>query len=272
MRRREIGIATAVATAVVVITMAPALAADKDKEKDKPDKQTCVDAATRAQIQRDDGKLRSAVEAFKVCSASSCPLAVKKSCAEWLEETQRKIPSVTIRSEDKGATGLTIDGSDAPLDAPQLLDPGRHTVRVDYDGNRKPFQRDIALQPSEMKTILARAPVDPPLPPPTVSRPIPVPVFVLGGVFVLGVASWATFGLMAKSDTDRLEAECAPACKEQDRDSAYTKALVADISLGVGVLAAAGAAYFFITRPTKTTPPSTSIKLGLGTITIWGEL
>jgi hypothetical protein len=267
MRRDKIGVGIATAVVITMAVTTPVQAADKDK----PDKQTCVDAATRAQIQRDDGKLRAAVEAFKVCSASTCPVAVRKSCSEWLEEWQKKIPSVTVHSEDTGATSLTIDGNSAPLDTPQQIDPGRHTVKVEYDGNRKPFQGDVNIQPSETKTVLARAHVDPPPPPPKITRPIPVPVFVLGGVFVLGVASWATFGLMAKSDTDQLEQECAPACKEEDKDSAYTKALVADISLGVGILAAAGAAYFFFTRPTKVTPVapssgSTSIRIGLGTI------
>jgi len=230
-----------------------------------------VDAATRGQIQRDDGKLHAAAEAFAVCVSSTCPAAVRKSCTEWLADANGKMPHLTVRSEDAGATKLVVDGAAASFDKEQTLDPGRHNVKVEFDKGRRPFVIDFTLAPSESKTVDARAPIDPPPPPPKITRPIPVPVFVLGGVFVLGMASWATFGLMAKSDTDQLQADCAPACREEDKDSAFTKALVADISLGVGIVAAVGAAYFFFTRPTKTektekTEKSSALQIGPGSI------
>src|SRR4051794_6247735 len=96
-----------------------------------PDKQACVDAATRGQIQRDDLKLAAAAEAFAVCAAASCPTTVRKSCIEWLEGVRAKMPTVTIQLADPGAARLRIDGEAASFGTETTLDTGVHTLRVD---------------------------------------------------------------------------------------------------------------------------------------------
>jgi hypothetical protein len=42
---------------------------------------------------------------------------------------------------------------------------------------------------------------------------------------------------------------CAPYCASSDLDSAKREALVADVSLGVGVVSLGAAAYFLLARP-----------------------
>lgn len=221
-----------------------------------PDKHACVDAATRGQIQRDDQKLGAAAEAFAICASASCPPAVRASCAEWLEEARSKRPSVTVRlsAEPERAASLYIDGEPAALDTAVLLDPGAHEARVEPAAGA-PVVQSFSLGPGEPKTITIALPhpasPGPSASAPEPSRPVPTGTWILGGVAVAGVASWAVFGLVAKSETDRLREECAPACASSDRDGAFRTALVADVSLGVGIVAAALATVLYVTRPAR---------------------
>jgi hypothetical protein len=67
----------------------------------------------------------------------------------------------------------------------------------------------------------------------------------LAGVGVLGAAGFAYFGITAKSDLDNLRQTCAPNCAKSDLDAVKQKAAIADISLGVGVVALGAAAWVF---------------------------
>ena len=77
---------------------------------------------------------------------------------------------------------------------------------------------------------------------------------------VLALGSFAIFGLIGKSDVDDLES-CRGHCAESDVDHARTKLIVADISLGVGIVALGVATYMFFTRP-KEAPNGVSVKAG----------
>ena len=79
-----------------------------------------------------------------------------------------------------------------------------------------------------------------------------VPALVVGGIGVVALGSFAIFGIGGKNDVDDLQ-KCKPTCPEKDVDSARTKLIIADISLGVGIVALGVAAYMFFTRPTVDT-------------------
>jgi hypothetical protein len=253
---------------VAVVFAHVALAGSADAADANAEKKACVDAATRGQIQRDDGKLGAAAEAFATCAQPICPAAVRSSCEEWLADARARRPSLVIelppRTDDSaaGATPkISIDGVAGEPGASVALDPGSHVVRVEPpDG--EPYDLSFVLAEREHKTLVARRPA-----PATSSvaaardneRPIPISVFVLGGVAVVGVASFATFGLMAKSDTDRLRDECAPACPTGDRDDAFGKALVADISLGIAAAAVIAAGVLYVLRPTHAVPKTAGL-------------
>jgi hypothetical protein len=218
-----------------------------------PDKQACVDAATRGQIQRDDLKLGAAAGAFELCAAESCPAAVRRSCRDWLADAKSRIPYLTVHLADDSvqAASLHVDGAAASFDAALSLDPGRHTIRVEAD-RKAPLSIDVVLSEREAKTIDARFPVDrAPSPAPVTTRPTPLSAKIALGVAGLAVASWATFALLAQSKTDRLKDDCAPACSTEDRDAAFRLAAVADVSLGIAVVAAATAVVLYLTRPAR---------------------
>jgi len=74
---------------------------------------------------------------------------------------------------------------------------------------------------------------------------------VVLGLGVVGMGMWGVFGglgLAAKSDA---ESTCAPNCTDDDISGIKTDFLVADVSLGVGAAALAGAAIIGIVWATS---------------------
>ena len=75
-----------------------------------------------------------------------------------------------------------------------------------------------------------------------------VPAYVLGGFSAIGAASFAFFASSGHSDFRRLD-QCKPYCEAADVNSVRAKYLVADISMGVSLLALAGAGYWLLSAP-----------------------
>jgi hypothetical protein len=106
------------------------------------EKQQCAKASERGQELRDDGKYRSAREAFKSCSRPSCPMLVQSDCIKWLADLDATSPSVVIVAKDgKGSdvTAVTVAVDGAPLTTaldgrPLLVDPGEHEFRYEARG------------------------------------------------------------------------------------------------------------------------------------------
>ena len=144
-------------------------------------------------------------------------------------------------------------GNQEKLDGkPVLVDSGEHTFKFESrDGAVK--EEKVLLRAAEkarpiIVTFASTPPPPPPSPPSGDGGGSIVLPLALAGVAVIGIGSFAIFGITGKGDVDDLQ-KCKPNCKQADVDSARTKLIIADISLGVGLVAGAVAAYLFITRP-----------------------
>ncbi len=219
-------------------------------------KRECVAASTDGQTSRDAGSLSKARDQFLVCSRDACPAVVRSSCSRWLAEVEQQIPSVVIRAADAANSDLTdgtatIDGTQFPLDGkPIPLDPGKHLVVVDAE-NGVHLEKKLLLGAGE-KSRLIELRVEAPKPEPAnkpseapagaaPSSGIPTGAWVLGGVTVAALGSFGIFAFSAKHQLNQLNATCSPHCAPSDSDAGRRDALLADISLGVGVAAFAGA-------------------------------
>jgi hypothetical protein len=237
-----------------------------------PSEQTlaCVSASTQGQVERDRGHLLAARAQLRSCAQPACPSIVRKSCADWLADLDSRIPSVVVRVIDPGERDLTeasvqIDGSAVVLDGrPVALDPGAHDVVVSAPG-WPGVERTLLLAEREQARLLVieLAPAPQPAPPPrTEVRPraapepvaqrepgraraekpfrVPVGSWVLGGLGVVGIGTFAVLRVEAGRELDRLQ-ECSPTCDPAKSEPGRHLALGADISLGIGVAALAGA-------------------------------
>jgi len=236
---------------LTLATEATAFAAPDDREQ-------CAAAADQAQQLRDEGKYRRAREQLLVCARDVCPGPIKSDCGKWLNEVERDAPTVVFGARDsKGDLAdvkVSMDGvavQDKLDGKPVLVDSGEHTFKFESkDGTIK--EEKVLLRAAEKARPIivtfgdAKAPEKPPEKPDEGGSLI-LPI-ALAGVAVVGLGSFAIFGITGKGDVDDLQ-KCKPNCAEADVDSARTKLIIADISLGVGIVAGAVAAYLFITRP-----------------------
>ncbi len=232
-------------------------------------KQACVQAYVDAQRLRKADKLTEARQKLELCADQACPASIKKDCGPWLEENLRDQPSIALVAKDL-AGEKTVDvqvfvddvkvGDQIP-NTPFKLDPGTHKVRFEAKG-LEPVQIEVTLQKGEQgREVLAdfskQKKADPTPAPSSAAvqadtgsvRPTPALVYVLGGVGVLGLGSFAYFGSTGKSEENDLADSCAPRCDPSKVDSAHRKMLIADISLGVSAVAFGAAAYLYFTRP-----------------------
>lgn len=103
-------------------------------------------------------------------------------------------------------------------------------------------------------------------------KPTPVLGFVLVGVGAVGVGIGAFFGIQAlgsKSDAEQACSEVGgarrcPSSESETLSANSRDALIADLSLGVGLVAAAVGTYFIIKSPTSKGSASASVRAAAG--------
>jgi hypothetical protein len=134
------------------------------------------------------------------------------------------------------------------------LNPGKHVVRVHKDG--KAVDQTVLLNAGEKLKV-----VEVWLEPRAVavtrtSRPVPVGTYVLLGVGVAALASFAAFGIWTTYEY-AATSSCTPTCPASTHDGGFdAKAAIADVSLGVAGAALLASVIVYLTRPkviTRTT-------------------
>jgi hypothetical protein len=94
-----------------------------------------------------------------------------------------------------------------------------------------------------------------PAPTPIMHRPVPVTTYVFAGLTAAAAVSGAGWGLSSWSLRRELEASCAPRCTDQGVDVLKQRALLTDISWGVGAVSLVTAVTFYLFRPEKPLEP-----------------
>jgi hypothetical protein len=260
----------AVASTLVLVCATPgrhALAAD-GAEKDE-----CISAADQGQQFRDDNRFRVAHDAFARCAGESCPVLVKEECSQWLRDLDERMPTVIVHAEDgkhHELTDVEVMFDDAQLitkldGTPVPVDPGDHVFHYEAAG-LSPVEEHVVIRAGEKNRVLkaqfqedstaTNEPVEHgPAPTPSSVPPL---AWVFGGFALAAFASEAYFGLSGLGDrsTDLGPGGCAPHCGDTEKSSIQTKFIVADVSLGVGLVSAGLAAYFFFSSRGAPSPSS----------------
>lgn len=239
-------------------------------------KSQCARSYEHAQELRQDGKLVAARAEIVIC-ARECPGEILAECSRWLSDVDRSLPSVVVAATDANGNDVrdvrvSVDGQPllAILDGHAVqVDPGPRRFRFERTGSPA-IDREILVQQGEKDRLIRvafAATAASARPRTAVSTdgagPSLVPPLVLGGIGVLALGSFAFFAATAKRDIDDLRASCAPSCVRGDVDSARTKLLVADISLGVGVVSLGVATWLLLSRDggRPTSPAAASVDL-----------
>ncbi len=263
-------------------------------------KDDCIAAAETSQPLRAAGNLLRAREKLLSCTRHECPRAIREDCSRWLGEVESATPSLVVLAKDalgRDVVDLRVTIDDGAVVLPRLdgqpipLDPGKHVLRYQLEGGA-PAEATVVLGTGEKNRLesLSTAELARPLPlpvprPPAPARearaeeaagrplrPVPVAAYVLGGVAVAAVASWTTFGLEAEAQYSHLRsAGCAPRCSPSEVDEGKRDAIIADVAVGVAVVAAVATVWVVLARPTRTRrASSTRAPFGLDFTPRWG--
>jgi hypothetical protein len=108
-------------------------------------KNACIDAHSRGQDARDQGKLSVARKLFMTCAQASCPALVQNDCARFADDLERYQPWLSFTARD--AQGHDLPDTTVYVDdvlvltqlddgKPLEVDPGKHVVRF-VNGDRE---------------------------------------------------------------------------------------------------------------------------------------
>lgn len=227
------------------------------------DAKQCVAQNNDGAQKRDEHHLLAARDAYRACVAETeCPEMVRSECDSAVTDLKTAVPTLLVAVVDEqhhdlaGAT-LTLDGQPVALDGSAVeVDPGPHElsanrgalstklqiIAIESDLNRRV---EIVLQAPHTDagrtgTFQNGAAASP--------RRSKVPAYVLGGVAVLGAASFSYFALSGHADMGPLD-RCKPYCTTDAVRTVRTKYLLADISLGVSLISLGGAGYWLLSAP-----------------------
>jgi hypothetical protein len=171
-----------------------------------------VDAQTRACI--DDNRqaqeamlaedFERALSKAEACASEQCAAALRSHCQDIKAQAQAKLPKPEPEPP-------------AETEPPPLAPP----------------------RPPETESIAAPTASPPPPPPEDRDSDSAVLSYALGGVALVGAGSFAYFALSGRAKESELG--CSPRCSDSQLDPITRDYLIADISLGVSVLALTGA-------------------------------
>ena len=249
--RRRIGELVAL---VALVALAPAPASAAPPKPGGGAKTACLAAHEEALALRAQKKPHAAREKFVACARIECPTVVRKECGEQVALVEKDAPTVVLEARDElgadtMAVNVSMDGS--PI-APRLtgaavdVEPGEHLFRFEREGGKAIEQRVLIVEGdknrkvvAEFASLVAKPPAGETVVPPHEPKKVPVIAYVLGGVSLAAVGSFAYFALSGKGAENDLGSSCSPNCSDADLSPVKRDYLIADVSLGIGIALAA---------------------------------
>jgi hypothetical protein len=237
------------------------------------DKADCAAAYTSGQAQRDSGAFTRARESLALCARPVCKDWMVAECARWLDDVERRQPTVVLFAD--GAHGELVDIVRVDLDdgkpfAKELdgraiaLDPGRHTLSfVARDGTTVSVTKMIA---EGQKAMAIKATFETTAVAPTTTTPPPVDAsssaepssggwrtagWIMGGVGVAGLAAGGIFGLVALNKKSNGHCDASNVCDAGTSSGMKSAALLSDVGFVAGSVLLAGGAAILLFGPGK---------------------
>lgn len=232
-------------------------------------KAECSAAYEKSQELKTATKLRQAREQLLVCAQSECPDFIKRDCSKWLGEVDATLPTVVFSAKAGGkditdvkvmaggeVLAESLDGRAVPWD------PGSQTFvfeSAEFGQKEVTFVVKEGQKAQSVEVSFgdaggtgdggSGASFD------STKADDKTLAYVLGGVGVVGLGAFGFFALSGKSDEDGLACAPSKSCTDDDIDPIKQKYLLADISLGVGVVSLGIATYLFL-KPSGNAEPA----------------
>jgi hypothetical protein len=227
------------------------------------DAASCIAANNRGNDLALEGKLLAARAELARCAAASCPKIIADECAALVARVGSNIPTVVVAATDPSGRDVSpihvyLDGRLEQSESGRAiaLDPGQHDLRVVAADGRSASAKLVALEGQKNRLVRIDLPATAGVEPAreeTTAAPAerasgaPAAAWVLGGVGIVALGSFGYFALRGNAKENDLEEKCAPRCTDSQADELYRNYLIADVSLGVGVVALGAATYLFVT-------------------------
>lgn len=222
-------------------------------------KAQCIAAHEAGIAARNDKKPHAARAKFVQCARNECPVVLRRECTDLIATAEKEAPTVLLEAkDDKGgdtaAVKVTLDGNAlvARLTGAAVeVEPGEHVFKFERDDGKTIEQRVLVGEGEKNKKVVAdyaalvpkKVAEEPPKEAPKKAE-IPTVTYVAGGIAVAALGSFAVFALTGKSKESDLASSCSPRCTDDEVSGPKTNYLIADVSLGIGIVAAAVAVYF----------------------------
>lgn len=167
------------------------------------------------------------------------------------------LPSVVLlANDDQGRAlhdvSLRVDGSviTTVLDGKPLhLDPGVHRFELASEGHEA-WEQEVVVRTGEknrrVRAVLRRSGADNVGTEPSEETSLPPASWLLFGVGAAAVGTGLYLGLDARADVADMRDTCAPRCPSSEVDGAQRRLLIADVALGVGLVAAGAATWLWM--------------------------
>jgi len=244
-------------------------------------KAACVQAYEATQVKRSLGAWIAARSAALVCAAPSCPKTLIKDCTQWAQDLQNTIPTILfeVRSDDGGTPSQVIvsfDGAATPIaigGKARPFDPGEHVAVFKAPGFVDIEQRFVAFEGDRSRRILVEFVRDsvPVLVPKVNEKPVPLAAKISGAVTIFALGGAAVFGWQGlKTRRDLDDSGCKPSCDSGRVAEMKRDFLVADIALGVGVVATVATGYLWWASRQEQTNPTAFVRVGPHGIALTG--
>lgn len=223
----------------------------------------CLSAHRTSQQRRDDGKLMEARALLIECSADKCPGIVRQDCVEWLKQVDAALPSVVFRAISEGSDEPIADGAlevvwesgRHALDGRAVpMDPGTHTLRLMRDETTVASASVTILEAQKHQTVTFRvrsatAPAGGglaiPLAPNRGERRSTALPWVLTAAGAVTLAAGATLSGTTWLALDDCHHDRN--CSSSDAASIKTRLAVGDVTMGIGLVAAAVGVVMLVT-------------------------
>lgn len=222
------------------------------------------EAVERTESLREGGGYREARARLLECVNAQCGGDVRRRCATTLQKLDAVTPSIVVRADDGNGNDVldvAVSLGDEPLmsslDGMAVpVDPGEHRFVFSRSGY-EPVTRTLTINQGEKFRAIDVSIGSGPAPAAPLelgaSRPASMSSARLAGgisligVGVVGLAGFTWLGLKARSREESLQRQnCKPFCDEGLVDSLETRYVLANVSLGVGVLSLGAATWLLL--------------------------